>query len=73
MLVIHALCIATASMTLDWISPATRVRNLPQYVFARLDELKVNARKQGIDLIDLGMGNPDGAAHESVIAAAKKA
>jgi LL-diaminopimelate aminotransferase len=60
-------------MTLDWISPATRVRNLPQYVFARLDELKANARQQGIDLIDLGMGNPDGAPHASVIAAAKTA
>lgn len=60
-------------MTTDWISPATRVRNLPQYVFARLDELKANARQQGIDLIDLGMGNPDGAPHPSVIAAAKQA
>lgn len=60
-------------MTLDWITPATRVRNLPQYVFVRLDELKANARQQGIDLIDLGMGNPDGPAPASVIAAAKTA
>ena len=47
-------------MTLDWISPAVRLQSLPQYVFARLDELKASARSQGIDLIDLGMGNPDG-------------
>jgi LL-diaminopimelate aminotransferase len=60
-------------MTLDWISPAERLQSLPQYVFARLDELKANARRQGIDLIDLGMGNPDGAAPAPVIAAAKAA
>jgi LL-diaminopimelate aminotransferase len=60
-------------MTLDWISPAERLQSLPQYVFARLDELKANARLQGIDLIDLGMGNPDGPAPAPVIAAAKTA
>jgi LL-diaminopimelate aminotransferase len=60
-------------MTLDWISPAERLQSLPQYVFARLDELKANARSQGVDLIDLGMGNPDGAAPAPVIAAAKAA
>jgi LL-diaminopimelate aminotransferase len=61
------------TMTLDWIAPADRLQALPQYVFARLDELKANARQQGIDLIDLGMGNPDGMAHPDVIAAAKEA
>jgi LL-diaminopimelate aminotransferase len=60
-------------MTLDWISPAERLQSLPQYVFARLDELKASARSQGIDLIDLGMGNPDGPAPAPVIAAAKDA
>ncbi len=49
-------------MILDWISPAERLKSLPPYVFARLDELKARAREQGLDLIDLGMGNPDGAA-----------
>jgi LL-diaminopimelate aminotransferase len=57
-------------MTLDWISPAERVKALPPYVFARLDELKATARAQGIDLIDLGMGNPDGSAPREVIDAA---
>jgi LL-diaminopimelate aminotransferase len=60
-------------MTLDWISPAERLQSLPQYVFARLDELKASARSQGVDLIDLGMGNPDGAAPAPVITAAKDA
>ena len=57
-------------MRLDWISPAQRIQALPQYVFARLDELKANAREQGLDLIDLGMGNPDGATPQLVVEAA---
>ncbi len=57
-------------MTLDWISPADRLSALPPYVFARLDELKVRAREQGLDLIDLGMGNPDGPTPQPVVEAA---
>lgn len=57
-------------MSLDWITPAERLKTLPAYVFARLDELKARAREQGLDLIDLGMGNPDGSAPEPVIQAA---
>ena len=57
-------------MKLNWISPAERVKLLPPYVFARLDELKVKAREQGLDLIDLGMGNPDGATPQPVVEAA---
>lgn len=57
-------------MKLDWISPAKRLQQLPQYVFARLDELKARAREQGLDLIDLGMGNPDGATPQPVVDAA---
>ncbi len=57
-------------MRLDWISPAERIKTLPPYVFARLDELKARAREQGLDLIDLGMGNPDGATPQPVVDAA---
>ncbi|MEM9218543.1 MAG: aspartate aminotransferase [Cyanobacteria bacterium P01_F01_bin.150] len=57
-------------MTVDWIRPAERLRTLPPYVFARLDELKANARAEGLDLIDLGMGNPDGSTPQPVIDAA---
>jgi LL-diaminopimelate aminotransferase len=55
---------------MDWISPAQRIQTLPPYVFARLDELKARAREQGLDLIDLGMGNPDGATPQPVVEAA---
>lgn len=57
-------------MTLDWIHPAERLRTLPPYVFARLDELKARAREEGLDLIDLGMGNPDGSTPQPVVEAA---
>ncbi|MCJ8283497.1 MAG: aspartate aminotransferase [Rivularia sp. ALOHA_DT_140] len=60
-------------MSLDWIIPAQRIQKLPAYPFARLDELKTKAREQGLDLIDLGMGNPDGATPEAVVDAAVKA
>ncbi|MFN5835233.1 MAG: aminotransferase class I/II-fold pyridoxal phosphate-dependent enzyme, partial [Pseudanabaena sp.] len=50
-----------------WLKPAQRLGKLPPYVFARLDELKLRAKEQGLDLIDLGMGNPDGATPQPVI------
>jgi LL-diaminopimelate aminotransferase len=55
------------------LTPAERLHKLPPYVFARLDELKVRAREQGLDLIDLGMGNPDGPTPEPVVLAAQQA
>ncbi|MBW4507794.1 MAG: aspartate aminotransferase [Scytonematopsis contorta HA4267-MV1] len=60
-------------MSFDWITTAERIKKLPAYPFARLDELKTKAREQGLDLIDLGMGNPDGATPEPVVEAAVKA
>ncbi|MEM9152195.1 MAG: aspartate aminotransferase [Cyanobacteria bacterium P01_F01_bin.3] len=57
-------------MTLNWLKPADRLSSLPPYVFARLDELKANARAEGVDLIDLGMGNPGGPTPAPVIDAA---
>jgi len=32
-------------MNLSWITPADRIKKLPPYVFARLDELKAKAIK----------------------------
>lgn len=60
-------------MNLPWITPADRLSALPPYVFARLDELKARAREQGLDLIDLGMGNPDGATPQPIVEAAMEA
>ncbi len=36
-----------------------RIDNLPPYVFAQVNELKLQARRAGEDIIDLGFGNPD--------------
>ncbi|WP_267130049.1 aminotransferase class I/II-fold pyridoxal phosphate-dependent enzyme [Cumulibacter manganitolerans] len=36
-----------------------RITGMPPYVFTIIDSLKVEARRAGIDIIDLGFGNPD--------------
>lgn len=36
-----------------------RMSRLPPYVFATVDRLKMEARRKGEDIIDMGMGNPD--------------
>lgn len=36
-----------------------RINGLPPYVFTIIDALKVEARRAGADVIDLGFGNPD--------------
>lgn len=48
---------STPELTLK--PPSSRLKKLPTYVFAELDEMKEAARARGADLIDLGMGNPD--------------
>jgi alanine-synthesizing transaminase len=37
----------------------SRVQKLPKYVFAMVNELKMKLRREGEDIVDLGMGNPD--------------
>jgi alanine-synthesizing transaminase len=44
-----------------------RIRRLPPYVFAEVNAMKAAARARGEDIIDLGMGNPDGAPPQHVI------
>ncbi len=36
-----------------------RIKRLPPYVFEHINPIKAKARAQGVDIIDLGMGNPD--------------
>lgn len=36
-----------------------RMRRLPPYVFAVVNQIKMELRRKGEDIIDLGMGNPD--------------
>jgi alanine-synthesizing transaminase len=46
---------------------APRVRNLPPYLFGRINELKYRKRRAGVDVIDLGMGNPTDPPEEYVV------
>src|SRR5437660_7309436 len=36
-----------------------RIGALPPYVFGIMDALKIEARRAGVDVVDLGFGNPD--------------
>ncbi|AAC07823.1 aminotransferase class I/II-fold pyridoxal phosphate-dependent enzyme [Aquifex aeolicus] len=42
---------------MDWAFP--RIKRLPQYVFSLVNELKYKLRREGEDVVDLGMGNPN--------------
>ncbi|OWJ62816.1 LL-diaminopimelate aminotransferase [Inquilinus limosus] len=44
-----------------------RIKRLPPYVFAEVNAMKAVARARGEDIIDLGMGNPDGPPPKHVI------
>ncbi|MEP3477384.1 MAG: LL-diaminopimelate aminotransferase [Rhodomicrobiaceae bacterium] len=44
-----------------------RIKRLPPYVFAEVNRLKQDARAAGADIIDFGMGNPDGATPEHIV------
>ncbi|MEI8376920.1 MAG: LL-diaminopimelate aminotransferase [bacterium] len=54
------------------IQPSDKVCNLPKYIFAELDEWKEIERAKGNVLIDLGIGNPDGATPQPIVDAAIK-
>src|SRR5712692_2953033 len=44
-----------------------RIGKLPPYVFAVINEMKAKARAAQQDVVDLGMGNPDGPTPEPVV------
>src|SRR6516164_3118377 len=44
-----------------------RIKKLPPYVFAVINEMRAKARAAQIDVIDLGMGNPDGATPRVIV------
>jgi len=46
----------------------TRIDRLPPYVFNVTAELKLAARRRGEDIIDMSMGNPDGATPAHIVA-----
>jgi alanine-synthesizing transaminase len=44
-----------------------RISKLPPYVFAVINEMKAKARAAQLDVVDLGMGNPDGATPRPIV------
>ena len=45
----------------------SRIKRLPAYVFNITSELKAAARRRGEDIVDFGMGNPDGATPQHIV------
>lgn len=43
-----------------------RMKRLPKYIFAEVNELKMAERRAGADVIDFSMGNPDGDTPEHI-------
>jgi alanine-synthesizing transaminase len=44
-----------------------RIKRLPPYVFNITGELKLAARRRGEDIVDFGMGNPDGPTPKHIV------
>lgn len=44
-----------------------KIKRLPKYVFAAINEIKLSMRQNGEDVIDFSMGNPDGSTPEHII------
>src|SRR5207302_6625956 len=49
------------------IQVADRVKRLPPYLFGKINDLKYRKRRAGVDIIDLGMGNPTDVPDPSVV------
>ncbi len=45
----------------------SRIQRLPAYVFNITGEMKMAARRRGEDIVDFGMGNPDGATPKHIV------
>ncbi|MDB5174827.1 MAG: LL-diaminopimelate aminotransferase [Phycisphaerales bacterium] len=55
------------------IDVSSRIQRLPPYLFGRINKMKYDKRVAGIDIIDLGMGNPTDATPECVVEKLKEA
>ena len=52
---------------------AERIRKLPPYLFARIEQKVAEAREKGVDVISLGIGDPDKPTPSHVVEALREA
>jgi len=55
------------------IEKAERLKKLPPYLFKEIDQKKEEVKKRGVDIIDLGVGDPDLPTPPHIVEALKKA
>jgi LL-diaminopimelate aminotransferase len=55
------------------IEKSDRLKKLPPYLFKEIDRQKEEVRKKGVDIIDLGVGDPDMPTPPHIIEALNKA
>ncbi|ACL69908.1 LL-diaminopimelate aminotransferase [Halothermothrix orenii] len=46
---------------------ADRIKNLPPYLFAEIDKMIARAKKEGVDVISFGIGDPDQPTPDNII------
>lgn len=56
-------------MNIEW---AHRLKVLPPYLFAQLDQMKQEVKSHGIDVLDFGIGDPDLATPDFIVEALKE-
>ncbi|MCI0526476.1 MAG: LL-diaminopimelate aminotransferase, partial [Nitrospira sp.] len=52
---------------------AERLTKLPPYLFAEIDKMKAEAKARGVDIINLGIGDPDQPTPPHIIRALNRA
>ncbi len=52
---------------------ARRIKKLPPYLFAVIDQMKAAALKKGVDLIDMSIGDPDIPTPKHIVESMRKA
>jgi len=53
--------------------PSSRLERIPPYLFAELERKVAAKRAQGVDVISLGIGDPDTPTYDAIVAAAQRA
>src|SRR5438105_12526705 len=57
----------------SWMRPSRRLERIPPYLFAELERKITAKREAGVDVINLGIGDPDMPTYEPIVAAAQRA